>query len=215
MKIGPIVLKLRLAETRFGNNIAGAADLALALSQTLTKEVAFVVQIGEFANPNTLDSSISQKIVERFGVIVALDNAVSQMDKTGLTAYDTLYDVRSQLFKALLGWLMTDAEDPISYAGGKIVNLTRSHLWYQFEFDTTLRVGQDDGIDVGASELDDFDTLYADWVLSPSANLPVIEVLPVTSFEPDMRTKVDFTDDPNAGEFDRAFLVSFDKYKGY
>ncbi|MBU2685921.1 MAG: hypothetical protein KKF27_21980, partial [Gammaproteobacteria bacterium] len=95
MKIGQIVLKLRLAETRFENRIGGAAELALAMTYALQKEMAFVVQMAETAKANMLDSGVSQLITERFAVIVALDNATSDRDKMGLTAYDSLFDIRA------------------------------------------------------------------------------------------------------------------------
>jgi len=211
LKIGPIVLKLRAAETRFGDMIAGAAELAYALSGTLTKEVAFVIPLAEVVKANDLDSGISQKITERFGVIVALDNATSDRDKTGLTAYDTLHDVRAEIFKAILGWQIPGAEDLVSYGGGRIAGITRATFWYQFEFITATRIDDDDGVDVGADALGDFNTIYAQWVLAPSANLPVSGV-PVTTFMPDMTSIVDLTDDPRYGAFGRGFGIIFDTF---
>jgi len=211
VKIGPIVLKLRAAETRFGDMIAGAAELAYALSGTLTKEVAFVIPLTETAKANDLDSGISQKITERFGVIVALDNASSDKDKTGLTAYDTLHDVRAEVFKAILGWQIPGTEDLVSYGGGRTIGITRATFWYQFEFVTVTRIDDDDGVDVGVEALDDFNTVYAQWVLAPSAHLPVGGV-PVTAFMPDMTSIVDLTDDPRYGAFGRGFGVKFETY---
>lgn len=211
MKIGPIVLKLRMASTRFGDFIAGAAELAYALSGTLTKEVAFVIPLTETAKANNLDSGINQLITERFGIIVALDNATTDKDKTGLTAYDTLHDIRTEIFGAILGWQIPGTEDIVSYGGGRMAGITRATLWYQFEFVTTTRISDDDGVDVGADGLDDFNTVYAQWVLSPSANLPVGGV-PVTIFEPDMESIVDLTDDPRYGAFGSGFGIRFDTY---
>jgi len=214
MKIGPVVLKLRLAKTRFNNNIAGAAELSFALRGTLKEEMAFVVQLAENASANTLDSSVNQLVTERFGVIVALNNGVSDRDKTGLTAYDSLFDVRAQLWKALLGWEMEDAETLISYSGGRVIGINKAQFWYQFEFQFGTRIDTcDDGVDDGTEDLPDFDKIYAQWVLAPSANLPVGN-LPVTIFDPDMTSLVDLTDDPNAGEFGKGFGLVFDYYKG-
>ena len=60
------------------------------------------------------------------------------------------------------------------------------------------------------------DTIYADWELSPSANLPVTEGLPVSLFTPDMQTIVDFTSNPDIdGAFSKAFNKEFfDVYLG-
>jgi len=211
MKIGPIVLKLRAASTRFGDMIAGAAELAYALTGTLTKEVAFVVPLTETAKANDLDSGISQKITEKFGVIVALDNATSDRDKTGLTAYDTLHDVRAEIFSAILGWQIPGTEDLVSYGGGRTIGITRATFWYQFEFATVTRIDDNDGVDVGAASLDDFNTVYAQWILAPSAYLPVGEV-PVAAFMPDMTSIVDLTDDPREGAFGRGFGIKFETF---
>ena len=211
MKIGPIALKLRAANTRFGNLVAGAAELAQAYGQTLTKQVAFVVPLGDTSSKNNLDNGISQLITERFGVIVALDNAVTDKDKTALTAYDFIHDIRTEIFSAILGWQIPGTEDVISYGGGRILTITRATLWYQFEFITTTRLDDDDGVDVGASDLGDFNTIYAQWELAPSENLPVGGV-PVSAFEVDMTSIIDLTDDPRSGAFDRGFMNIFETY---
>lgn len=211
MKIGAITLKIRSANTRFGDMIAGAAELAYALSGTLTKEVAFVIPLSETVKANDLDGGINQKITEKFGVIVALDNATSDRDKTGLTAFDKLHDVRAEIFRAILGWQIPGTEDLVSYAGGRSVGITRSTFWYQFEFVTATRIDDDDGVDVGAADLDDFNTVYAQWILAPSENLPVGGV-PVPVSMPDMTSIVDLTKDPRFGAFGRGFGIVFDTY---
>ena len=215
MKIGPVVLKLRLAETRFENRIGGAAELALAMTYTLQKEMAFVVQMAETAGTNRLDSGISQLITERFAVIVALDNATSDRDKMGLTAYDTLFDIRAEIFKALLGWQITEAESLVSYAGGRVVKVDRAYLWYQFEFLVDIRIDDNDGVDVGVEGLAWFDTLYAQWILNPSAKMDYVGVeLPITAIDPDMTTIINFTANPAVdGDFSRAFRIDFDTWK--
>jgi len=205
MKIGPIVLRLRLCDTRFTNYIAGAAELSYALQGSLQKEMAFVIQLSETVEPNKLDSGISQIITERFGVIVALDNSQEQKDKTGLTAYDQLYEVRQELFEALLGWQMEGMDSLVSYAGGKVLGINRAQFWYQFEFEADFRIT--DMVDVGRDELEDFNSIYAQWIMAPSGKLPAIRI-PVD--DPDMETIIDFTDDPRYGAFGSGFGIKFD-----
>jgi len=165
MKLAPIVIKIRAGHTRFGNNIAGAAEFAVATQQgMLQKEAAFVVQLDEVVTENNVDGGISQIITERFGVITMLDNALSQKDKTGLTAYDTLFSVRKDLFKALLGWQMDGFESLVTYAGGKVVGINRAQLWYQFEFAADVRIDNDDGVDMG--DLPEFKRLWAQYILA-------------------------------------------------
>lgn len=211
MKVGPIALMIRAAETRFGNNVAGAAEFGYAWGNVIHDEVAFVIPLGDTVSPNNTDSGISQKITENFAVIVVVKNDISARDKTGLTAYDLIHDIRAEIFSAILGYQIPGTEDLISYAGARLLNVNRANLWYQFEFVTATRIDDDDGIDVGTDALEDFNTIYTQWVLSPSANLPVGGV-PVTTFSPDMTSIVDLTDDPRYGAFDRGFRAPFDVY---
>ena len=216
MQIGPIALKLRLAETRFENRVFGAAQLALALEYTLKKETAFVVQLNETANANTLDNGISQKINEQFGVIIALDNGSSDKDKAGLISYDKLVDVRTEIFKAILGWQIPGTESLVSYAGGRVAGLNRAYLWYQFEFLTETRIDDDDGVDVGVDDLEMFGSIYAQWILSPSVKSEAVKgatALPIPIVDPDMTSIIDFTSDPDVdGGFGKGFGIKFNVY---
>ena len=211
MKVGPIALKLRAAPTRFGNLIAGAAEFGYAWGKSLKSEMAFVVPLVETTRANNLDNGINQLITERFAVVVVINNDTTNKDKTGLTAYDSIHDIRTEVLSAILGWTIPGSEDIVSYAGGKILNINAANLWYQFEFATSTRITDDDGVDVGADSLNDFNTIYAQWELAPSENLPVSGV-PVSAFAVDMTTIIDLTDDPRYGAFSRGFLPVFDTY---
>lgn len=213
MRIGPIVLKLRLASTRFENRIAGAAELSLALQGTLQAEMAFVIQLSEAAADNKLDNEVEQKLTERFGIVVALDNGTSDKDKTGLTAYDSLFATRAEIWKALLGWKMDGAESyPISYRGGRVLGINRAQFWYQFEFSVDAWIGQEDGIDVGRDDLDNFDKIYARWALIGPTGREYGEWadFDVRGAPPDMGSIVDFTEDPRDGAFGPGFGIRFD-----
>lgn len=214
MKLSPIVLKLRLGNTTFANRIAGSAQLALAIKATLINEMAFVIQLSEKASDNKLDGDISQLINERFGVIVALKNDASQADKTGLTANDRLFTVRAEIFKSILGWTIPGQESVTSYVGGNLLDLNRAWLWYQFEFTSGLRVDKDDGFDAGEDDLPPFDTLWAEWILSPNANLPHASGLPINDPDiTDMVSNVDLTVNLNAGGFGLGFGAGFNVVK--
>ena len=213
MRIGPVVLKLRLASTRFENRIAGAAELALALQGTLQAEMAFCIQLSEAAADNKHDNEIEQELSERFGVIVALDNGTSDKDKTGLTAYDSLYEIRAEIFSAILGWQPDGPESyPISYRGGRVLGINRAQFWYQFEFEQKSRITQEDAVDVGRDDLDDFDTIYARWALIGPTGRDYGEWadFDVAGAPPDMGSIVDFTEDPRDGDFGPGFGIRFD-----
>lgn len=211
MRLGPIALKIRvhfgsIREHRIGNRVAGAAELASAYKGTLLEEAAFVIQLADDARPNDMDQGVNQRITERFGVVIALKNDGSDADKLGLGAYDSIHNLRAQLFKALLGWQMEGMESLVSYRGGRLLSISRAWLWYQFEFEAYLRVDNDDGVDMG--DLADFDSVYADYILAPSVNLP--SGYPALS--PNMQQFVNLDADPEAGEYGLSFGSGFDFY---
>lgn len=225
MKLGKIVLKLRLANTRFGNLIGGAAELSAAISHSLCDEMAFVIPLAEDASRNEQENSINQKITERFGVVVAVRNDMSYRDKVGIAAYDSLYDVRDQLFGALLGWQIQEAESLIYYRGGKLVGFHSAYLYYQFEFEYESRVASLGGIDTRkveiitneVNEAEDeeaqiFNQLYTNIIFAPSERLEEDLDLPLGDVFPDFAQSIDMTEDPGAGSFTKGFRSGFEFY---
>jgi hypothetical protein len=215
MKLGPIVLKLRLGNTRFKENIAGAAELAYATKNTLLKECAFVIPISEISNPNLLDNGLNQKFTEKFGVIIAIRNDMDLKDRTGITAYDALYDVRKELFSCILNWQVIGTESVIYYSGGNLLDINPAWIWYQYEFAMESRITDSDGVEDGYT--DELEEFYTQFVLSPSPIFPYDGSLPMSELVmavngPDMASLVDIYDDPNNGAFSRAFSVDFDWY---
>lgn len=213
MKLSPIVLRLRAANlTRFGNRIVGAAEMALALANSLVNETAFVVQINEKADVNSYDSSADQKITEIFSVIVALKNDISQADKTGLTAYDSVYDIRTELLRNLLGWKMdddgnTEALTLVEYSGGKVLDINPGWLWFQFDFQVQFRIQ----MVIDTDGMDSFVSLYTQAVMSPNEHIPLIgaDNLPVDTSWPDINSIIDFSENTNPYAFTRAFGYGF------
>lgn len=229
MKIGKIVLKIRAADTTFGNYIGGSAELNNALEHTLRREMAFVIPLAESAELNDYDSGINQIITERFGVIVALRNDTTDKDKQGITAYDRLFDIRSELFRAILGWYMNEAESLIYYRGGSLVGFDGAYLWYQFEFEYNTRVASR-GTELRYADVilnsadededqapDDFNLIYANMILAPNEELPYTGDLPLPDgypdvLIPDMAQAIDMDTDPGAGAFGKGFVTAFDFY---
>jgi len=210
MRLGPIVLKLRISNTRFRENIAGAAELALAMKNTLMKEAAFVIPLSETCPPNNYDSTINQKLNERFGIVVAIRNDLDIRDRTGITSYDLLHDIRTQIFSSILGLQISGIESLVYYQGGSLLDINPAWLWYQYEFGMESRLTDADGVPEGYT--DDLEEVYSQFVLSPSAVFPYDDSLPATAFGPDMTTLIDIYDDPNNGEFSRAFSTAYDWY---
>jgi len=167
MRLGYVVLKLRLANTSFENRIGGSAALALALESTLAQEMVFVIPLSETVPANAYDSGINQLITERFGLVVALKMDADPADKTGIRAFDRLHDVRAEFLSVLSGWEMPDAgvDSLVYYVGGRLLDFNRAWMWYQFEFEFQTRLEemtQPDTTDVGV-----LNKIYAQYVLGP------------------------------------------------
>jgi len=219
MKLSPIVLLLRAANTIFGDEIAGAAEFGSVQQDTLEKNTAYVIQTLETAIPNTVENDVSQRLVEGFGVVVAIRNDLSQADKTGLTAYDGLFDIRRELWRALVGLILPDDDDgqynvegPIYYKGGVPLDINGAWLWHQFEFEFPARL-------VGAVQeydLDDLNTIAAQYVLTPDAQIPLTgaEPLPGAVADSDLDQIIDLTENLLAGAFASGFTAGFDLLKG-
>lgn len=234
MKLGKIALKIRSYDTIFGNRVAGAAELDLALNNTLKKDVAFVVPLVEDGELNTGEFDINQTIIERFAVVVALSADDTQADQLGVQAYDKLHDARSQILNAICGWRLQEANTPLYYRGGRTLGINGAYLWYQFEFENEVRITTqttsetEDGRRIVGIEINpwdeteaeiptDFNTIYAQYMLMPNENIPVGngigDDLPVDTDITDMSQIVDMTDDPDEGSFGRGFSLSFDIFR--
>ena len=165
---------------------------------------------------------------------MALANDTTQKDKAGIIAYDLLHEVRSQLFRAILGREIYGAESLIYYAGGQLLNINSAYLWYQFDFEYKTRVSEFDGYcdlegsnlelegeireKLQTSQIDESKKIYTNYILWPSADLPYNGDLPIDDNYPDvslpdMASIVDVDDDPNPGDYGRGFSSDFDFYK--
>ena len=74
-----------------------------------------------------------------------------------------IHDVRQSLFKALLGWNPEELGNPITYAGGALLDVNRHELSYQFDFSVLKELSEDDTRQQDElNDLDDFKTLAID-----------------------------------------------------
>lgn len=226
MRLGAIALRIRYKKTSFGDYVGGTAELDLAIQNTLMEESAFVIPLLDDAAKNNIDVSLNQRIIERFGVIVALKNDNSQIDKMGFAAYDRLHDVRDELIGALVGWIPIDAETEVSYRGGHLVDINNGYLWYQFEFDYDARIIMEGTTaKIQESNFDDteepipFNTIYMQLIQTPSSEIPYTGDMPYGDNFPDvtvpnMANWIDLTVNLNAGAFaKRTFVSAFDVNK--
>ena len=221
MKLAPIVLLLRASGTVFGDHIAGAAEFSAVKADTLEEDTAYVLPIPEVALPNTTDGEVIQKLLEGFGVVVAIRNDTSQADKTGILAYDRLNDIRTQLFGTLIGLNLGPALDstvddsyqvltPVIFKGASPIGFNSAWLWYLYEFEFTAEISETPK----ELNLDDLNTISAQWVLTPSAQIPKTGAEPLPGdINADMESIIDFTENLLAGGFSKGFSSGFNLQK--
>jgi hypothetical protein len=116
--------------------IAGAADFASAGMDIKSKgalPAAYVLPLAERADANGLANAVSQRVEVRFGVILAISNL---RDALGKNAQGDLAGLRTSVFAALLGWQPDADHDPVTFGGGRLLQLQDGLLWWQDEFVT-------------------------------------------------------------------------------
>jgi len=144
MKITPVVLQLRQYCPLFAGRIAGGIDFdAVKASQQVDRPGAFVIATGDDATENDIENGIRQNITDSFDVVVILDTK----DSRGQLAVDVLHEIRTQLWRALVGWKPAIEYDAITYDGGNLVQIDRALVIYRYSFVSAFQLGRNDPSD--------------------------------------------------------------------
>lgn len=156
MNIELVIAHIRARCPSFAGRVAGAVEFRIVPESTaLQVPCAFVIPLDEQAEESRAQNAVSQRLVETFGVVVALSNTG---DERGQASYRSLHELRAELWAALLGWVPEDGYGAIHLEGGQLLALDRARLWWQFEFSTDYHISDEDG-----------------WTLSNQETLPHFE----------------------------------------
>lgn len=152
-----LIRRARDKATIFQRRVGGTGAMAAILEREATEvetPQAWIVPLTETATaPANL--SESQKVHERFGVIVVVANTANRADGLGLIATDSLRVVRQELFNAFLPrlsewapeadrrWMGADHYIGCRYVGGRHLQMTQARLWHQYEFSLEYYIGYD------------------------------------------------------------------------
>lgn len=116
--------------------VAGAADFAAAAPEARILPAAWVIELANRPQPNSLASmAVSQANEIRFGVILAVQNL---RDATGEKAHTDMRTLRQSVMTALLGWEPDPDYDVLEYGGGRLIQLDNLVLWWQDEYITSI-----------------------------------------------------------------------------
>jgi len=162
MKLTPIIATLRARCTYFQNRVAGAAQFKdLPEVGKMLLPAAYVVPGDDSPGEQKSQTDYWQDLTESFSVIVFVSNGRDERGQ--FASYDVVHDVRQTLFKALLGWNPEERGNPITYAGGVLLDVNRHELSYQFDFTVNTELSEDDTRQQDElNDLDDFKTLSID-----------------------------------------------------
>ncbi len=112
--------------------VDGAAELAaIQAARRVGTPYAWVIPVGEQAGGSALLSAVSQRVVERVGVVIAVAN---RRDARGEAAHNTLRAVRRAIKDTLIGWLPDPAEEAVTYSRGRLLDYNDHVLWWQDEY---------------------------------------------------------------------------------
>lgn len=111
--------------------IDGAAELAAVKQGSVITPYAWVIPVAEDSGNNQLLTAISQRTVERVGIVIAVSN---KRDARGLAAHNALRTIRRAIKGRLLGWPPAPDEDEVIFSRGRLVSYTNQVLWWQDEY---------------------------------------------------------------------------------
>lgn len=137
MLLVPVVDALKAIETdgkaEF-RKVATAANFAAARDDLKQVPAAYVLPMNDTAAPNALGGgAVLQQVKERFGVALAVSNL---RDASGVAAQVEFERLRRLVIDALLGFVPGAGYEPVEYAGGSLLAIDASVLWWQLSFTT-------------------------------------------------------------------------------
>lgn len=113
--------------------VEDAASFAAIAGKPAKSPTAYVIPIGDQAQPNRVATLVSQELTERFGVVIATSNRRER--HSGAAARDVDSLARSTR-AALLGWTPDADHDPVEYASGRMLSVDQGFVWWLSEFVT-------------------------------------------------------------------------------
>lgn len=139
MRLTPLIRHMRQQCPTLARRVFGALDW------DPTKEVskadmpaAYVVVLGDDADPSDTQNTIRQVVRDQFDVCVEVFN----QDERGQSAADALHDLRAELWRAIVGFSPGADGDPIQYDSSALMLINRSKAVYRFRFFTEFQLGR-------------------------------------------------------------------------
>lgn len=166
MELTNIIRALKERCPSFGvapnRRFAGAAEFAVVEdNQSMEFPSGYVVPLDDEVGEQESSNGYKQVITDKFAVIVVFNNKADALGKHAIGQARNL--IRKELFRALLGWSPDEEHGRIQYEGSALLEVTRAHLYFQFEFSAETELGEEDTWQaVYNAALPDFQTMGID-----------------------------------------------------
>lgn len=160
MKLAPIIEALRAKCPSFESRVFGVAMWAQAEAEINSNlPCAYVVPLSVDGGESYLSTKFRQTIRSHFGVAVVI--GLSADDAAGNLGHDQIDDLRSEVFRAILG-AQVGKNVWIEFDGQTVTDLNRARLVETLEFSVEDDItGEETAQGQMIADLPDFDHLYA------------------------------------------------------
>lgn len=141
MRLAPLIRQVRARCPMFARRVFGGLDWDP--SKDVNKAdmpSAYVVVLGDDADPSPSQNAIQQVVRETVDVCVEVFNA----DERGQISADVLHDLRAELWRALVGFKPSADDDPLQYDSSDLMLINRSKAVYRFRFYTEFQLGRNE-----------------------------------------------------------------------
>jgi hypothetical protein len=146
--IGGFISSLRMNAPIFAGRVAGAAEFYRGLrdyTTSLPMPAAYVLPLGQEAEPNNNWGGLLQIIHKGIGIAVELD---AQRDRRGQDPTMQFETIETQIFASCLWLQLGDCRMARGsyFTGARYLDLDRARLWYQWEFGLDWQITDADGV---------------------------------------------------------------------
>jgi hypothetical protein len=156
MILEAFISQLRANAPIFAGRVAGAAEFYAGLKNyttSLALPAAYVLPLGQEAEPNQVWNGLIQIVHKTIGVAVELD---AQTDRRGQAPAMQFEEIEAQIFASVLNLDIGECRmvRGASFAGARYLDLDRARLWYQWEFMLDWQLTDADGVQPQSIPLD-------------------------------------------------------------
>jgi hypothetical protein len=133
MQTENFIARLKEKCPSFARRVYGAAESAVAKPNSMITPVAFVIPLADSSKGSFSTGGHSQEITEQIGVVIVITN---KADIRGENASIDADKLRLEVMSALCGWLPQDADLPVDFIAGKLLEYDNYTLKWSSVFTT-------------------------------------------------------------------------------